>query len=262
MSRILNILLSIVCVVLVAALYFPSVYLIPLSFSSDPFIGVPGAYSAEWYTELFADAQMWHSLGTSIVLGIMNAAIVAPLSLWVAHLFQNMKQKAAFVGLVLLPLFTPGVVLGAALLIFVRMFGVLPSFWTVLLVDIIYAFPFAFLVLVVTLSRFNWTFLEAARNLGASGFKTFLDIEFPIVRGGVMAAAVVSFLLSFNEFIRTYLLRGTTELLTVYIYAVMTAHASIIGRVLALSSLVLILSFVLLFIGFLVGARKQIGELF
>lgn len=261
-SKVYNKILLIASIIILIVTYFPILYLIPISFSEIPYLGVPIGFTTEWYEDLINDELMWKSLKTSLIVGFSTVGIVTPLSLAVGHAFQRIRRKAAFLSIILLPLFTPGIVLGATLAIFFQMLGMIPSFWAVLIVHIIWSLPFAFLIMVVTLSRFNWTLLEAAQNLGASTFRAFLDVELPLIKPGIIGAALFSFLLSFNEFIRTYLVRGTTTTLSLYIWAMMTTHASVVPRVYALSSIIFIFVLALLILALSIGTRRGLLKLF
>ena len=81
--------------------------------------------------------------------------------------------------------------------------GIPPSLLTIVIVQIVWALPFATLIILTAMSTFDPVYLEAASMSGANRLRAFLDIELPLIRPGIFGAASFSLILSFNETIRT-----------------------------------------------------------
>lgn len=131
--------------------------------------------------------------------------------------------------------------------------------WAVIIGHFAWAFPFALLALLISTARFDTRLREAAGDLGASPWRAFLDVELPLIRPGLVAAALFGFLLSFNELSRSILLRGSTTTLPLYEWAQASAHTSNVPLVFSLSTLVLAASLLLVCTAFwlLFGRDEQ-----
>ena len=119
----------------------------------------------------------------------------------------------------LLPLFIPGVSAGLATALFFREVGIPPSLLTIAIVQVVWALPFATLVILIAMSTFDPVYLEAASMSGANRLRGFLDIELPLIRPGILGAATFSLILSFNETIRTSVVQGGYNTVQTYIWA-------------------------------------------
>ena len=167
------------------------------------------------------------------------------------------RNRSLLVGFSLLPLLVPGVVLGSAAVIYFQALGIPLSIWTVIIVQAIWAFPFAFLALIIVTLRFNPVLREAAEDLGASPMRAFVDVELPLIMPGVQAALVFAFLLAFNELIRSYMVRGNATTLPIYFWTMMTAHVSTAPLLYGLTTVVLVASLILLALVFGVVLRPR-----
>ena len=242
---------------MIALIYFPLGYLALLSFSSHPESGLPGGFTLDIYRDLFADANAWSALRTSVLAAVVVAIIVAAISLPTARAFAVVRNRSLLVGLSLLPLLVPGVVLGSAAVIYFQALGIPLSIWTVIIVQAIWAFPFAFLALIIVTLRFNPVLREAAEDLGASPVRAFVDVELPLIMPGVQAALIFAFLLAFNELIRSYLVRGSATTLPIYFWTMMTAHVSTAPLIYGLTTVMLLVSLLLLAVVFGIVLRPK-----
>jgi ABC-type spermidine/putrescine transport system permease subunit II len=242
---------------MVALIYFPLGYLALLSFSAHPESGLPGGFALDVYRDLFADGNAWSALRTSALAALVVAAIVVAIALPAARTFATVRNRSLLVGLSLLPLLVPGVALGSAAVIYFQALGIPLSVWTVIIVQAIWAFPFAFLALIIVTLRFNPILREAANDLGASPSRAFVDVELPLLMPGVQAALIFAFLLAFNELIRSYLVRGSTTTLPIYFWTMMTAHVSTAPLIYGLTTVMLLASLTLLAVVFGIVLRPR-----
>src|SRR2546427_8214313 len=121
---------------------------------------------------------------------------------------RELRRPRLIVATVLLPLFIPGVSLGLASAFFFRQLGVTPSLLTITTVHVVWALPFAFLIILAVMATFDPAYLEAAYLHGAGRLRAFVDVELPLIRHGILGAAIFSVILSFNETVRTALVQG------------------------------------------------------
>jgi len=232
---------------MLALIYFPLLWLVLLSVSRDPLSGIPGPFSLQHYRALFASGD-WHgpmlaSVGIALIVGLVSA-VTATI---VGRAVPTMAHPGRALMMFVLPLFVPGMTMGAALFIFARsVLGLDLGFWSIAIGHYIWAFPFALLIVLVVTLRFDRTLIEAGRDLGASDWQVFRDIEFPILMPGIVSAGLFGFLMSFNEVMRTIFLRGTDETMPVWNWIQAAAQQSQVPIIFSLSSIILLLTLPLL----------------
>lgn len=236
---------------LILLTYAPMVWLGVMSFSGDPLSGLPGPATLDWYHRLFTDTRWVAPLLTSIGFGLVVGIVCAASGLLVARSLPYLRARGALLAVFLAPLFIPGVLLGAGLFLYVRVFlGLRLGWWSVFIAHFCWAYPFALLALLVTTTRYDVRLNEAAADLGAGPWRRFIDIEFPLILPGVVSAGLFGFLLSFNELQRTILLRGTTTTLPLFEWAQATSHTSNVPLIFALATLVLAASLLMIGVSF------------
>jgi ABC-type spermidine/putrescine transport system permease subunit II len=232
---------------LVFLIYFPLVWLALMSINERPLSGIPLPFSLEHYRALAADTR-WvtpflASLAIALVVGLLSAAAATV----VGRALPLARRPGRMLLLCILPLFVPGMSMGAALFIFFRsMLGLKLGLWSIFAGHFVWAFPFALLIILVLTTRFDHRLVEAAEDLGASRWQTFRDIEFPILRPGIVGAGLFGFLLSFNEVLRTIFLRGTEMTMPVYNWTMAASQQSQVPIIFALATIVLVVTLPLL----------------
>jgi spermidine/putrescine transport system permease protein len=172
------------------------------------------SYAAMWTNPILVSA-----LQTTLEVGAIVALSAPALGLLAALAVRELRVPRLVMLLVLLPLFIPGVSMGLASAFFFRELNIAPSLFTVALVQILWALPFATLVILTVMSTFDPVYLEAAYMTGANRLRAFLDIELPLIRPGVIGAMTFSLILSFNETIRTSLVQGPLNTVQTYIWS-------------------------------------------
>jgi len=178
-----------------------------------------GAFTLEWYAGLGKNKILMGSVRTSLIVAALTALITPPLALLAAMAVRELRMPRVILGLVLLPLFIPGISMGLTTAFFFQQLGVLPSLWTIIVVHVLWSLPFAFLIILTVMSTFDPVYLEVAYVHGASRLRAFLDIELPLIRPGVLGAAIFSMILSFNETVRTALVQGPWNTVQTYIWS-------------------------------------------
>lgn len=233
-------------------LYLPLVP--PVLFS----VGAAGAGHGGWtlapYRALWSTPLLPGAVRTTIEVGVIVAVVAPLLGLLAGMAIRELRMPRLILLLVLLPLFVPGVSMGLASAFFFREINVPASLLTVAIVQILWALPFATLVILTVMSTFDPIYLEAAYMSGAGRLRAFLDVEWPAIRPSVIGAASFSLILSFNETIRTSLVQGPVNTMQTYIWATYR-QVGLSPALYALMS-VLILLTLLLVAAFLVTERK------
>jgi len=238
-------LLGVYTVLVIVALLLPLAYLIPLSLNPDGAPRIPLEPTLAWYEAVLSNGDLIAALVQSVKLGLLTSAIATPLSFLAAMGTRNVARRSAVIGLLLLPVFMPGTSVGFGLAVYFQLFEIQLSIWTMLVAHILWAFPFAYIIVLTSMASFDLHLKEAAYDLGASEFRAFVDIELPHIQPGLLGAAIFSFTLSFNEFSRTTLVRSATDTLPTYVWG-RVQNLGLDPTIYAVSALTIILSAALL----------------
>lgn len=180
----------------------PLLAVIPISFTSKHFLSMPkGDWSLRHYQELLAN-QQWHD-------GILTSLCVAVLASGLATLFATLfcvgiwyarsRLTPALVGIVLAPLAVPPIISALALYFFVTRTALFDTMPGTVISHAVMSMPYAVVTLLVTLGQVDRRIELAARNLGASVWQTTWWVVLPNIRFGIVTAAFLSFVMSWEE---------------------------------------------------------------
>lgn len=226
----------------------PPLLLIVVSLESSGVVRFPQGFTFRWYEEMFRDLGLRRSLIKSLGLAVLTTVITTFLALQVALGYRKTKYKTLVIAVLILPIFLPGMIQGFSLsVLFTQVFDLRRTMWTELVGHISWALPFAFLVILTSMSAIQRETTMAALDLGANPWRVFRDIELPIFMPGVVSAAIFSFVLSFNEFSRTFYLQGAGPTIPTFVYNKIVVD--ITPEIFAMSALTVMVSLTLLFIG-------------
>lgn len=230
-----------------ALLYVPILFIPLFSFNSGLYARFPlQEFTLGWYAELWTRDTVFAALQNSLQVGVTVAVISTVLAVPAAKALARhaIPGKGAILGFMLLPLVVPGLIFGVALLVLVGRLGIPLSLWTVGLGHIIVCLPFAISILLPRFEGANRSLEEASADLGENAWWTFWRVTFPTILPGVMASLLLTFTVSFDEFIIAFFLSGTDPTLPMYLWNQLRFPQSF-PSLLALSSLILIVSFAL-----------------
>ncbi|WP_158589324.1 ABC transporter permease [Halococcus sp. IIIV-5B] len=202
-------------------MWFPIATLVILSVSGDGLLAFPPqSLTLDWYIDVFTSDRAKDAIFNTLKIGL----VATPISITVATLTVIGIEKYEFRGkplvllLVIAKLLIPGVVGAVAVFQAAEAIGI-QGYWVVVLVHVIATLPFASLVMLETFSNFDESIEAAAMDLGANEITTFRTVTIPNMITGIIAATLLTFTFSFNEFIYTYFVRNTgTTTLPVYLW--------------------------------------------
>lgn len=230
-SRILKPILAVYVALFILFLYGPFVVLTILSFQQGPEGGPQFPiveWSTYWYRHIFglteasrvAPLPIGTSMVRSLTLAFMTMVTSTVLGVMSAQAFRKKFKGSDFVFyLIVLGMITPGLLTGLGVALVSRnIFNVDRHWWSTAFVShVVYTFPFAFLVMLAILNRFDASVEEASWSLGVSPIRTFRKVTFPLVFPGVLSSMLFAFTLSYDEFSRT-LLSSNEQTLPLAIY--------------------------------------------
>jgi spermidine/putrescine transport system permease protein len=187
-----------------------------------------GRYNFTWvgftlvhWGNAFGLEELTDALLTSLKLAVLATAISTVIGTMMAlalvrHQFFG-RRAANF--LIVIPMATPEVVMGAALLSFFLILSAPPlGFQTLLIAHVMFCISFVVVVVRSRLIGFDRNLEEAARDLGANPFTTFRLVTLPLIMPGIFGAAMLAFALSIDDFVISNFNSGTTVTFPLYIF--------------------------------------------
>jgi spermidine/putrescine transport system permease protein len=250
--------LAVFAVAYLLFLYIPVLFLPVFSFNDSIFVTFPlKGFTTKWYEQAFADEDMLRALYASLQVGAVASVTATVLGLLGAKAVTRyrMPGQSLVTGLIMMPLFIPEIMLGIALLILVNVLLIPLGLFTITIGHIMLCTPFAMAVLTSRLDGFDKSLEEASMDLGETPWMTFWRVTFPLVAPGIVSSLLLSFIVSFDEFLLSFFLQGQQPTLPVYIWSQLRFPNKLPG-VLALGAVILIVSCILVVVAEWV---RQIG---
>ena len=201
------------------------------------------------------------SLVTSLEVGVISTVVATVLGtlMALAMVRYRFRGKAASNVLIFVPMATPEIVMGAALLtIFVQGFaniGINLGFGTIVFSHIMFCVSFVVVTVRARIQSLDPRIEEAAQDLYASPMQTFWKVTFPLVLPGIVAAALLAFSLSFDDFIITNFVSGDSTTFPKFVYVSylrgIPAQANVIGFSMFLIAVMLVI------LGQVISSRRK-----
>jgi putative spermidine/putrescine transport system permease protein/spermidine/putrescine transport system permease protein len=199
-------------VAVVVFMMLPLLVVISTSLTPSGFLHFPpDEVTLKWYYE-FLDRPDWiQAFKNSLIIAAGTTVVSTTLGVMAAIGVQGItgRLRGWVVPLFLVPMLVPGVVLGVTLLMYFSWFGMQQTYVGVILAHSLWTTPLVFFLMQAVFKRFNWQLRDAGMDLGASPTRTFFEIILPGIKHGVFASALVSFILSLQEFIAALFLTGS-----------------------------------------------------
>jgi spermidine/putrescine transport system permease protein len=169
--------------------------------------GVPGIRSA-----------IFLSLEIALLASIVATALGTLIAL--ALVRYGFRGRATTNILIFLPLSTPEIVLGASLLTLFLNLNVVFGFWTILIAHVMFCISFAVVTVKARLVGFDRHLEEAAMDLGANEWATFQKVTLPLIAPAILAALLLCFAISIDDFVVTYFNSGASVTFPLYVWGV------------------------------------------
>ena len=193
-------------------LFGPIVVVVLLSFNPQEFGSFPiKGLTLKWYIQLAQNEQILAAIRTSFVLGGLTTVISTSIGLAAALALVRYRfpGKQIVATLLTAPILVPQVVLGVALLLFLRSMGMVTSFWLLLVGHVVLTLPFVILVVQARLYAIPRVYEEAAMSLGADRWYAFKDVTLPLLAPAVVAGGLFAFTISFDDVTATLFWKPT-----------------------------------------------------
>jgi spermidine/putrescine transport system permease protein len=227
-------------------LYTPITVLMILSFNKA---GLPTAwtgFSTDWYGRLLDSPKIIAAARNSLIVAFVSTLIATAIGTLLALGVERRRASAGLDALLFSPMIIPDIVLAIALLSFFTLIQFTLGLHSIILAHVVFNIAFVCAVVRARLKSFDWSLPEASRDLGATAIATFRYITFPLIWPAVVAAALLAFTLSIDEFIIAYFTAGAGQgstTLPMQIYAMI--RFGVTPEINAMATIVLLMSFVL-----------------
>jgi putative spermidine/putrescine transport system permease protein len=219
--------LTAIATIILLFLALPIIVIAVTSFSNNAFAAFPPqTWTLNWYRALFADGSKWPAaLSLSALVATLSTlfSLIIGVTAATALTRSTLPLRSAVYALVLGPLVIPQIVTALGLFLLFEPAAMLGSPLAIALGHTVLASPIAVLILIATLRGIDERLEDAAASMGAGRLTTARKITFPLAAPGLIAAAIFSFITSFDEFyISQFLSTVDTVTLPVRIYNSLT----------------------------------------
>lgn len=202
-------------------IYLPMVILVIYSFNSSRLVTVWGGWSVHWYVGLLDNDQLMSAVKRSLQIAFLTATaavVLGTLAAFVMSRFKRFRGRTLFSGMVTAPLVMPEVITGLSLLLlFVALAQVLQSLFgivfdrgilTIWIAHTTFSVAYVAIIVSSRLSELDQSIEEAALDLGAPPWKTFLQITVPMIAPSIIAGWLLSFTLSLDDLVLASFVSG------------------------------------------------------
>jgi putative spermidine/putrescine transport system permease protein len=183
--------------------------------------------SLTWFRNLFeqqAVGDFWGSFRRSLALGLMVMATTVVVSLLAGLAFRRRFRGATILFyLTIASLIVPSILISLGIGLAFQVAGFAPDWSTSGFgAHLTWTLPFGLLIMFAVFNRFDRSYEEAARDLGASSWQTFQHVVLPLVLPSLIGVGLFGFTLSYDEFARTLMTAGSFNTLPLEIYGMTT----------------------------------------
>ena len=191
--------------------------------------------------------QVCTAVANSLKIGLISTAIATILGTMIAfalgrHAFRGRTSTNL---LIFLPMATPEVVLGASLLAMFLNLRINPGFWTIVIAHVMFCISFVVVTVKARIAGLDPRLEQAAMDLYANERETFRYVTLPLVMPGIAGAALLSFSLSFDDFIITNFNSGIVNTFPKFVYISaargIPAQANVIGSSMFFIALIIVI---------------------
>lgn len=245
---------TVVFVLLAAFLVLPTIFLIPVSFTSSAFLSWPPEnLTLDWYREYFSSSMWLHATIRSLLVALAAGLLAMVLGLGAALALarEGVPGRTGLMLFILSPFFIPRIVIAVALFYLFAKMRLLDSSLGLILGHAVLGVPFVVITVMAVLTSYDQRLTQAAWTLGASRWQTLWRVIIPILKPGLLSAFLFAFVTSFDDVtIALFLSAGENTTLPKQMWADATMQVS--PLLAAVSTLVLfIVTSLILFAEFL-----------
>ena len=215
-------LLNAYAVLALAYLFLPIAIVVAFSFNNPR-----GRFNYTWegftfknWTHPLDYPGLGSALAVSIEIAVLSAIVATALGTLIALALVRYRFRGSATTnlLIFIPMTTPEIVMGASLLTLFLNWKIPQGFGTILIAHIMFNISYVVVTVRARLVGFDRHLEEAAMDLGANEIVTFFRVTLPLIAPGILAAALLSFALSIDDFVITYFNAGTVTTFPLFVW--------------------------------------------
>lgn len=228
-----------------ALLYVPLAVVVLFSFNDSELNASWVGWTTRWYDTLLHDDAMLQAAANSLFIAMLSSAVATLLGTMAGIAMYRWRLRL-LPFLVLTPVAMPEILLGVTLLLFFRqVLDLTLGLFSILVAHITFSIGFVALVMRARLAGMDDSLFEAARDLGATPWRTFTRIMLPLIAPAIVAGYLMAFTLSIDDFVITFFVAGVgMTTLPLQIYS--TIKVAVTPEVNAVSTLLMALTLTLI----------------
>jgi spermidine/putrescine transport system permease protein len=240
-------------------LLLPIAVVVVFSFNNPP-----GKFNYTWNAFTWDNWIHWDAvpgIRSSIILSLQIALLASLIATALGTLIALALVRYGFRGrattniLIFLPLSTPEIVLGASLLTLFLNLNVIFGFWTILIAHIMFCISFAVVTVKARLVGFDRHLEEAAMDLGANEWTTFRKVTLPLIAPAILAALLLCFAISIDDFVVTYFNSGPEVTFPLFVWG--AARIGAPPQVNVIGTAIFVIAVTLMLINVVVQMRRE-----
>ena len=245
-----------------AYLLLPIAVVIVFSFNNPP-----GKFNYTWNSFTWDNWRYWNGvpgIQSAVVLSLEIALIASLIATALGTLIALALVRYSFRGrastniLIFLPLSTPEIVLGASLLtLFLHTTAVTFGFETILIAHIMFCISFAVVTVKARLVGFDRHLEEAAMDLGANEWRTFQKVTLPLIAPAILAALLLCFAISIDDFVVTYFNSGNRITFPLFVWG--AARIGAPPQVNVIGTAIFVIALTAMLVNVLIQMRRSKG---
>jgi len=238
-------------------LYAPVLVLMAFSFTPSEYGVRWDGFTLRWYQAVWHNQQIQEALLVSLMVTVPAVLLATAIGTLTALALYRARFPAQTLlqSLLYIPLIMPSLVIGIALLLFFVAIAMPLGVLTIVLAHVAFSIPLTTLVILARMQRLDRTLEEAAMDLGADEWTTLWKITLPLLKPGIIAAALLAFPWSFNDFVITFFVAGAgSSTLPLRIYSMIRLGVS--PMVNALGTLIVVVPLLVAVLGLLAAQRR------
>ena len=208
-------------------------------------------FSLDSWGNPFAFPGLQNAVEFSLVIAALSGLVATGLgtAIALALVRYTFRARSATNLLIFLPMATPEIVMGSSLLTLFLNYGFPLGFGTILVAHIMFNISYVVVTVRARLTGFDRHLEEAAMDLGATPLVTFVRVTLPLIAPGIVAAALLAFALSVDDFVITYLVSGADLTFPLFVWGAarvqIPPQINVIGTMIFMTAILLMLANVL-----------------
>lgn len=246
--------------IVTAIMYLPIIIVIIYSFNESRISSIWEGFSLKWYADLFRDKSILDALINSVILASLSslsAGVIGTLAA-VGMTKVKLRSSSTVEYVATLPIMIPEIILGIIFLLYFSLLGLRFGMTTLIIAHTAFCIPYVLILVKARLAGMDKSYVEAARDLGASGPRAFFDITLPLILPAVASGMLLSFAMSFDDVVISVFVTGVNvNTLPLKIYT--SLKTGVTPKINALCTLMFIATLILIMLSSYLGKMNKIS---